>query len=140
MANATGMKKSDSTGHIDSGQPAKNCVPRTIRRPRMLLSPSLAMAGVTARTAFLGGLKLPDAIAKPPEKKPGRIGPTTEWRNEKAKKIAATPRLGPLKVRKKLLAAKCRAAGVKTPMALALAKRRVQPGSVASRPAAGLGF
>lgn len=114
--------RESTTSHIDFSEPAKNCPPRTVRRPRMLLSPAMAMAGISVKQAFLGGLVIPKVTTAPPEKGPGRMGPTTEQRRAKAAKLAAAPRLGPLKVRKRLLAAKCRAAGVRTPMALALAK------------------
>lgn len=94
--------------------------PPTVKRPRKLLSPALALAGISTRQLFLGGVTVP-AIAKQPERSPGR-GRNPDIQEKKRTRLANAPRLGPLKVRQKLLAAKCRAAGVRSPMALALAK------------------
>jgi hypothetical protein len=121
MGTVTHAKSRETTGHIDFAEPARNATPRTIKRPRMLLSPALAMAGISTRQLFLGGVKIPEVISKQPERSPGR-GRNPAVQEVKAKRLANAPRLGPLKVRKRLLAAKCRAAGVRSPMALALAK------------------
>lgn len=108
--------KSDATGVLDFKDPATNRKPPTITRRRDLapsfLNLRLLSLGIKPekQKAFLdnGG-------AVPAERVPRRRG-------RAVKKIISTPRPEPLKVRKKLLAAKCRAAGVRTPMALALAK------------------
>jgi hypothetical protein len=119
MATVTHAKSGGST--IDLREPAINRMPRTVKRPRKLLSPALAMAGISTRQLFLGGVKIPEVLSKQPERSPGR-GRNPAVQEVKAKRLASVPRPGPLKVRKSLLAAKCRAAGVRTPMALALAK------------------